>query len=84
LRYGIKTPVFSRDEMSAMLTGNLKKLYANQEAALKARATGDNDQERALRWATVIAAGGGNMADNSGLGTASEVQNAVWAATQAI
>lgn len=84
LRYGIKTPVFSRDEMSAMLTGNLKKLYANQEAALKARATGENDQERALRLATVIAANGGNMAIHSGLGTASEVQNAVWAAAQAI
>lgn len=84
LRYGIKSPVFSRDEMSAMLTGNLKKLYSNQEAALKARAEGGNDQERALRLATVIAAGGGNMAVHSGLGTASEVQNAVWAATQAI
>lgn len=84
VRYGIDSNVFSRDELSAMVTGNIKKLYSRQEENLKARATAATDEDRQLRLATVLSAAGGNMAVYAGLGTQAEVNNGVWAASQAI
>lgn len=98
IRYGVQRPLFKRDELVSLISGNISKIYDRQEAdARQARSDARADQREVLKAGAkakqeavkqaqllqLIQAGAGNMAGMAGY-TGDEINRAVFKGAQII